>query len=140
MESPTSSEEISLVTEIKTIYDIIQGVNQSSIYLYHRLDTIQRLIDQDEFEFSEISLEVAPRAKAKNVRELIQAIGVDEEGLTVGKFLNALNTYLIHKDLVDLNDLQIILSPLLAAAFQKPMGLGKVPYPLLLKSLSKMFI
>ncbi len=138
MESPISP--VSITTELRRIREIIEDINSSSIYLYHRLDTIQALIKKDEFEFSNIPLEVAPRAKAKHVRELLEAVGIQEEGLTVGTFLNALNTYLIHKDLVDLNDLQIILSPLLAAAFQKPMGLGKVPYPLLLKSLSKMFV
>lgn len=115
--------------------------------LHHRLDSIQRMLDQETFQLQSLKIRVAPMAKAGQVRELLKAIGLvngDEGGdgseFTMGEFLSALNKWLIKEDLVDFNDLQIYLSPLVAAAFQKPIGLKKIPYALLLTALPKMFV
>ena len=43
-------------------------------------------------------------------------------------------------NLVDLNDLQIHMNPMLQLAFQKPLNIKKIPYGLLLNSLPQMFI
>ena len=125
--------------EIKSLHAEIENLSKTANFLSHRLDTMQTLLDQHTFQLESHPIRVAPQAKAEKVRELLAAINITEEGLTLGKFLKTLNVYLIQNDLVDLNDLQIILSPLLAAAFQKPRGLKKVPYALLLSTLPRMF-
>ena len=132
-----SDEEPS--TELNSLHAEIERLSATANFLSHRLDTMQNLLDQQTFQLDSHPIRVAPQAKAEKVRELLTAINITEEGLTLGKFLKALNTYLVHNDLVDLNDLQILLSPLIAAAFQKPKGLKKVPYALLLSTLPRMF-
>ena len=126
-------------TELNSLNAEIERLSTTANLLSHRLDTMQSLLDQHTFQLESHPIRVAPQAKAEKVRELLAAIDVTEEGLTLGKFLKALNLYIVRADLVDLNDLQIILSPLLAVAFQKPRGLKKVPYALLLATLPRIF-
>ncbi len=125
--------------ELNSLHAEIENLSKTANFLSHRLDTMQTLLDQQTFQLESHPICVAPQAKAEKVRELLTAMNITEEGLTLGKFLKALNVYLIQNDLVDLNDLQILLSPLLAAAFQKPRGLKKVPYALLLSTLPRIF-
>ena len=126
-------------TGMNSLQAEIEHLSATANLLSHRLDTMQTLLDQETFQLDSQPIRIAPLAKAEQVRKLLVAIDVAEEGLTLGKFLRALNLYLIRSDLVDLNDLQIILSPLIAAAFQKAKGLKKVPYALLLSTLPRMF-
>jgi hypothetical protein len=104
----------------------------------YRLDTINTLIEQEKFEFSDMKIRPGGR-RANAVRSLLEELKLEEEGLTMGAFLKTLNTYLIKNGLVDLNDLQIVLNQVVAAAFHKPLALKKVPYALLLRSLPTMF-
>ncbi len=134
-----SSTDTSLET-LDTLETQIKTLSETANFLHHRLDTIQRLLDQQSFDMETVTLRIAPQAKTNSVRELLYALELQEENLELGTFLRALNRWLIREDLVDLNDLQIILSPLVSAAFQKPPGLKKIPYALLLTALPKMFV
>ena len=118
----------------------LQKLKDTSNLLSHRLNTLQTLLDQERFELSSYELKVRPSARAGKVRELLTSIGVQEEGLLMGDFLTALNKWLVSQGHVDLNDLQILMSPLLSSAFYKPAALKKMPYPLLLLALDKMFL
>ena len=122
-----------------TLESQIRSLCETSNFLSHRLDSIQRLLDQETFELETQSIKVFPGQHTTAVRALLEALNLTDDNLKLGDFLRALNRYLIHNDLVDLNDLQIVLSPLIASAFQKPPGLKKIPYPLLLTALPKMF-
>lgn len=137
-ETPPSFEE---ETEILSNLALeLQRLKDTANLLCHRVNTLQTLLDQERFELSSYELKVKPTARQERVRELLTAIGVQEEGLLMGDFLTALNKWLVHNECVDLNDLQILMTPLLSAAFYKPVGLKKMPYPLLLLALEKMFL
>jgi hypothetical protein len=107
--------------------------------LGHKLHTFQTLMEQDKFEYDDKPVTVIQSRRATSVRKLLAAMDLPEEGLTLGVFLRALNRHLIQEGCVDLNDLQILLTPLLCSAFHKAPGLKKVPYPLLLLALPQMF-
>lgn len=107
--------------------------------LSHKLHTFQALMDNDMFEYDEKPVTVVKSRRASSVRKLLVAMELQEEGLVLGAFLRALNRYLIQNECVDLNDLQIHLTPLICSAFHKAPGLKKVPYPLLLLALPQMF-
>lgn len=126
--------------ELKTLASELERLIQTTNLLSHRVDSLQMLMDQDRFELSTMQIRVKPSDRSTHVHTLLEAIGTIEEDLCVGEFLHALNTYLIHNGLVDLNDFQIHLTPLLCAAFNKAPGLKKLPYPLLLLSLPQMFV
>lgn len=132
-------DDYDVEADLESLETNLHTLTQSANLLSHRLDTMQSLLDRQTFRLDAHPIRVAPVAKAEKVRELLAAIGVPEEGLTLGIFLQGLNLYLLQNDLVDLNDLQIILSPLIAAAFHKPKGLKKVPYGLLLATIPRMF-
>jgi hypothetical protein len=136
----SASSNQSLNADLITLEEHIEHMKTTSSFLAHRLDTIQRLLDQNTFELEKLQIKPNPSQKPNQVCKLLEALGVDQSNLVLGDFLRALNRYLIKEDLVDLNDLQIHLNPLLKAAFQKPEGLKKIPYALLLNSLPKMFI
>lgn len=139
MPDDTDVEESDVFETLNTLESQIQSLCETSNFLSHRLDTIQRLLDQETFELETQPIKVFPGQHTSAVRALLEALNLTDSNLKLGDFLRALNRYLIHNDLVDLNDLQIILSPLIASAFQKPPGLKKIPYPLLLTSLPRMF-
>lgn len=127
-------------SDLKTLTEHIEYLKQASDLLEYRLDTIQRLLDQQTFDLESYILRVAPTSNANKVLELLKELGLgNQESIQMGEFLKALNTWLIQNELVDLNDLQIYLNPMLCAAFQKDSGLKKIPYALLLTSLSHMF-
>jgi hypothetical protein len=127
-------------SDFKTLTEHIEYLKQTSDLLGYRLDTIQRLLDQETFDLENYALRVASNSNTNKVKALLEELGLkDSVSLKMGDFLKALNTWLIQKELVDLNDLQIHLNPMLCAAFQKAPGLKKIPYALLLTSLPKMF-
>lgn len=117
----------------------IERLKTSADLLQHRLHTMQDALSQETFQLAPLPIQVLKSPYSKSVHQLLTEIGCQEEGLTVGTFLKALNIYLVRNDLVDLNDLQIIMTPLLSSAFQKAQGLPKYPYCLLLTALPKMF-
>jgi hypothetical protein len=141
MDTTPTSPSVSTAddVELDTLSAQIEHLCQTAGFLSHRVDSMQRALDQESFQLENHPITVQPTAKAKHVEELLQALNLPQESLTLGKFLRALNLYLIHEDLVNLNDLQIHLNPLLSAAFQKPKSLKKIPYGLLLLSLPRMF-
>jgi hypothetical protein len=130
----------SVEEDLKSLHDHIEDMKKTANLLGHRLDSIQRLLEMEKFELHHLSIKVNPYGKPTSVHKLLNALELKEDGLILGEFLRALNRWLIQEDLVDLNDLEIHLNPLVASAFQKPPGLKKVPYALLLSSLPKMFI
>ena len=139
----TDSDTNSSVQETKpleTLYSEIEKLKETSNFLLHRLDSIKHELEQNSFPLADHPIQIAPTKYAAHVRLLLTVLNLEEPTLTVGNFLKALNIYLIQNDLVDLNDLQILLNPLLKSAFQKPLGLKKVPYGLLLNTLPQLFI
>lgn len=138
MDSDSDTSTTSASTPILTLYDQLIQLKHSADLLQHRVDTIEHLLDHEPV-FTEIPLRVAPKRTAQKVRDLLKEMNLEEKSLTLETFLRTLNKYLIHQELVDLNDLQIHLSPIVAAAFHKPIGLKKVPYALLLLALPSMF-
>jgi len=127
-------------SELQTLQEQIQLLKDQSNLLLHRVDSMQECLQQETFDLATQSIRINPTSKVKKVQLLLSVLHLEESNLTIGHFLSALNTYLIQHDLIDLNDLQIILNPLLAAAFQKAPGLKKVPYGLLLNSLPNLFV
>jgi len=127
-------------SELQTLQEQIQSLKDQSNLLLHRVDSMQECLQQETFDLASQSIRINPTSKVKKVQLLLSVLHLEESNLTIGHFLSALNTYLIQHDLIDLNDLQIILNPLLAAAFQKAPGLKKVPYGLLLQSLPNLFV
>ena len=125
--------------ETSTLEADILHLRDTAHFLRHRLDSVQRLLDQETFELEKHPARVLPNRKGQQVRKLLQVLDLQEEGLTIGNFLRALNKYLVTSDLVDLNDLQIAMTPLLCSAFQKPAESRKLPYSYLLLSLPLMF-
>ena len=134
------SSENSFGCDLKTLEQHIEHMKNTANLLGHRLDTIQQLLDRETFDLEHLTIRINTREKPKQVRELLECLALKEDDLQLGQFLRALNRYLIREDLVDLNDLQIHLTPLLASAFQKAPGLKKIPYALLLMTLPKMFM
>jgi len=135
---PIVEPEISMET-LKTLEDQLLSFKDITNLALYRLDTINTLIEQEKFEFSDVKIRAGGR-RAAAVQRLLEELGLDEEGLTMGLFLKTLNGYLVRNGLVDLNDLQIILNQVVAAAFHKPLALKKIPYALLLRSLPTMFV
>lgn len=125
--------------EMNTLETEITRLRDTAHFLRHRLDSVQRLLDQETFELEKHPARITPNRKGQQVRKLLQALALEEQGLTIGQFLRALNKYLVEQGLVDLNDLQIRLTPLLSTAFQKPADTTKIPYSYLLLSLPLMF-
>lgn len=133
IENEQEEELTSLTTEL-------QRLRSTADFLYHRVNTLQTLLDQERFELSSYPLKVKSTSRVSKVRELLKALELEEEQLTMGMFLTALNKWLVVNEYIDLNDLQILMTPLLSAAFHKPAKLKKMPYPLLLLGLDRMFL
>ena len=128
-----------LDSEFQSLESWIQTMKTNGDLLHHRLDSIERLLEQETFNFSKHVLKVSPIEPNEDLKTLLKEAGIQTELFTLEEFLKALNRWLIASDLVDLNDLQIRLTPMLASAFQKSPDLKKIPYPLLLTSLPRMF-
>lgn len=141
---PTAEPELSDISDdlitLKSLEEQLLSFKDIANLALHRVDTINTLIEQEQFEFTDLKIRVAPRKRAAHVQKLLEEMELSEEGLTIGTFLKTLNTYLIKKNMIDLNDLQIVLNQTVAVAFHKPLALKKVPYALLLRSLPQMFV
>jgi hypothetical protein len=138
MEDINSTEE-DTASDLGSLEGWIQNMKTKGDLLHHRLDSIERLLDQETFNFSKYILKVSSIEPNEALQQLLKEAGIQTETFTLEEFLKALNRWLVQSDLVDLNDLQIHLTPLLAAAFHKSIELKKIPYPLLLTSLPRMF-
>jgi len=125
---------------IQTLKDELEHLKTTSDFLLHRVDSMQRALEQQSFSLADHKLHLQPTRRAAQVRLLLTVLNLEESNLTLGIFLKALNVYLLKHDLVDLNDLQVLLNPLLQAAFHKPPGLKKIPYGLLLNTLPTLFV
>ena len=126
--------------DFKTLTQHIEHLKKTTDLLDYRLDTIQNLLNQQMFDLESYELRVAPNSHANQVTALLKELGLaDQQHIKMGAFLKARNKWLMQNDLVDLNDLQIHLNPMICAAFQKAPGLKKIPYALLLTSLPRMF-
>ena len=124
---------------ILTIKEAIESLESSANFLQHRLDTIQSQLDVHTFSLETMRIHVRKGSHTSSLRKLLHLIGVDEKQLTMGSFLNHLNQYLLQNDFIDLNDLQIRISPLLSLIFDFPTTVRKIPYPFLLKKLKDLF-
>jgi len=140
MPSDSETNTVESLDLLKSLRTEITLLKEQSGFLLHRLDSMQQCLEQDTFLLANHPIRVAPTLYAVHIHILLKALSLSESSLTIGTFLKALNKYLIHNELVDLNDLQIILNPLLSASFQKDIDLKKVPYGILLNSLTVMFI
>lgn len=131
------SSDDSASSQLETIEELVINLKKQSETMYHRIDTIQQCFESEQFEYD--SQPIQPRTQA--AKDLLECIGIQSiDNLTLGEFLRALNQWLIHTERVDLNDLQILMSPLLAAAFELSPSLSKVSYPMFLVNLHKCFL
>jgi hypothetical protein len=135
-----SSASVQDSSPLQTLKSELEHLKTTSDFLLHRVDSMQHALDQESFSLADQPIQISPTGKPAQVRLLLTVLNLEEVSLTLGSFLKALNIYLVRHDLVDLNDLQILLNPLLRAAFQKPSGLKKVPYGLLLNTSPKLFL
>lgn len=136
LEESTDGED---ETIFSTLANDLERMKTTANLLYHRVHTLQTLLEQDRFELSDYRLTVKPSNRQGKVREFLRLLEIQEDTVSLGVFLSRLNHWLIQSELVDLNDFQIHMTPLLSSAFYKAPGLKKIPYPLLLLSLPKMF-
>ncbi len=130
------SSDDSASSQLETMEELVIHLQKQTEFLHYRVDTIQRMFETEQFEYD--AQPIQPRTQA--ARDLLDCMGISNNSLTLGVFLRTLNQWLIHTERVDLNDLQILLSPLLAAAFELSADLPKVSYPMLLMNLHKCFL
>jgi hypothetical protein len=121
--------------EFNTLEEWLQTLKKNGDLAYHRLDSIERLLEQETFNSSKLFL----KPKTEKVTAFLLEIGFTEENTTLEEFLKAMNRWLVNTELVDLNDLQILVTPQIEELFEKTRGLQKAPYPLLLASLPHLF-
>lgn len=130
------SSDDSASSQLETIEELVVNLQKQADTMYHRIDTIQQCFESEQFEYD--AQPIQPRTQA--AKDLLVCMELSSDNLTLGQFLRALNQWLIHTERVDLNDLQILMSPLLAAAFEISPSLSKVPYPMFLINLHKCFL
>jgi hypothetical protein len=135
-----SESSIEYIECFKSLDEELTVLKEQCDFLLNTLDSIQRSLEQDSFKLAEYKIQVAPIDTAVHIRELLNILDLDETNVTFGSFLSALNTYLIHNELIDLNDLQIVPNTLLKKVFYKVKDLDKCPYGLLLNCLHVIFI
>jgi hypothetical protein len=123
-----------------TLEDELTRLRDTAHFLRHRLDTVQTLLDQETFELDKHPARIYPGKKGLAARNLLEALHLQAQNLTIGAFLKALNQYLVGQDLVDLNNLSIRPNPLVAKAFCLEHKSGPVPYCRLLLSLPVLFL
>lgn len=123
-----------------TVKDAIRHLETSANFLQQRLDTVQSQIDVHTFSLQTMHIHVRKSSRTSSLRKLLKLIELDEkQPMTMGSFLTKLNNYLLQNDYIDLNDLQIHTSPLIALVFNIPDNKRKIPYPFLLKELKELF-
>lgn len=138
--SDTEASDGETQTLHTTLEEELTRLRDTAHFLRHRLDTVQSLLDQETFELDKHPAQLYSGKRGQAARSLIEALGVQETGLTIGTFLKALNQYLVGQDLVDLNDLSIRPNSLVAKAFALEHKDGPVPYCRLLLSLPALFL
>jgi len=124
--------------DIQSLEHEIQTLKQTADLLLHRLDSMQRSLEQDSFQLATRVVQLKETDTKQQVTILLEALSLDKSSLTLGSFLKAFNVYILKQNLVDLNDLHIHFNPLLQAVFQS--NYEKVPYGFFLKSLPDLFI
>ncbi len=108
--------------------------------LSYRLDSMQRALDRQSFSLEHLPIRIREDVLDEEaLLQFLQHLSLAPETLTLGLFLKALNTYLIQSELVDLNDLEIYLSPLVKQAMNMDSTLRKVPYATLLWHIPQVF-
>jgi len=130
----------SCTDSFKSLDEELTVLKEQCDFLLNTLDSIERSLEQESFKLAEYKIQIAPIDTAVYIRELLNILELDESNVTFGSFLSALNAYLIHNELIDLNDLQIIPNALLKKVFYKAKDLDKCPYGLLLNCLQVIFI
>lgn len=130
------SSDDSASSQLETMEELVCNLKKQTETMYHRVDTIQQLFQLEQFEYD--TQPIQPRTEA--AKQLLEWIGLQSDEMTLGRFLRVLNQWLIHTDSIDLNDLQILMSPLLAAAFDLSPTLSKISYPMILINLHKCFL
>jgi len=131
-------ESESIENDLRTLEQEIQMLKQTADLLLHRLDSMERSLEQDTFQLATRVIQLKETPHTPKIKLLLKELFLEESTLTLGLFLKALNQYLIHHALVDLNDLHLYLNPLLQAVFQSKRE--KVPYGFFLKSLPELFV
>ena len=134
----TIDEDGLLEETIQSLEQEIQALKQTTDLLLHRLDSMQRSLEQESFQLATRVVQLKETHTKEQLKNLVQALGLEESSLTLGSFLKALNQYILRQNLVDLNDLHIYFNPLLQSVFQS--NYEKVPYGFFLKSLPDLFI
>lgn len=127
--------------DLQSLRDLIQTLSATTDFLAHRLDSVQREMEMHTFSLDTFPVKPKKHSRTHYTKKLLALIELPDKGpgLTCGAFLQALNKYLLENDYVDLNDLQIRMSPLIAMTFFIPLERSKVPYSYLLKNLPEVF-
>lgn len=107
--------------------------------LLYRLDSVERALNQETFQLAALKVRVKDGPNAEQVRSLVSTLNLTEPFL-IADFLKALNQHIIHQDLVDLNDLEITVTPYIRKAFYLQPTDTKIPYAKLLLGLPSMFV
>lgn len=132
-------DDDSIKLDTKELASHVEMLAQASNLLLHRLDSVERALDQQTFELASLKVNVKDGLNVAEVRNLIENLNLTEPFL-IGDFLRALNQYLIHNDHVDLNDLEILTTPFIQKAFYLQPTDIKIPYAKLLLGLPYMFV
>jgi hypothetical protein len=132
----SSNEELDATTELATQ---IEALARTSNLLLHRLDSIERAIEQETFELASLKVRIKDGPNAADVRSLVTTLNLAEP-ILIGDFLKALNQHIITHNLVDLNDLEITVTPYIRKAFYLQPTDTKIPYAKLLLGLPSMFM
>jgi len=111
-------------------------IQRTTLTLDKHIASIQQLIDQETLNYETDPVKLAP---GRQIRLLLKELALEEEGITIGSFLKALNRYLVKHELVDYKTLQIQLSPVLRSACKIPVKLKTVPYSMILLALPCLF-
>lgn len=138
--SDTEASDVETATLRTTLEEELTRLRDTAHFLRHRLDTVQSLLDQETFELAHLPATLSAGSKGACARKLLDELGLSETDLTIGAFLKALNQYLVKQGLVDLNDLSIRLTPLLAKAFYLKTDTPTVPYTRILLGLAAVFV
>ena len=138
-ESSTTPEEIYDVEPTKTLEEQLLKLSDLVDVVSYRLDSMQRALHHNSFTLEHQPITIRDTESASSTRFLLETLKCPEENLTLGVFLKHLNTYLLHTELVDLNDLEIYLTPVLISGLHIDGTARKVPYASLLWHIPQVF-
>ena len=125
--------------ELSKLTRQVETLAQASNLLLYRLDSVERALNQETFELAALKVRIKDGLNSAEVRNLVATLNLTEP-ILIGDFLKALNQHIIHQDLVDLNDLEITVTPYIRKAFYLQPTDTKIPYAKLLLGLPSMFI